>query len=206
VLLAGQYSRVTEVVENLLGFQSDQFRQVVMLPRGQFRRFLLADSRERQEILEVLFQTEVYRRIEEALKQSAREIQDRLKEQESHRKFLLDQAQVESEEELRQNCQAFVSQHENLNRESLGFSEEIGFRSVDKIRHWTKPLLVIHAEHDQIIPYAEGLKLCDACPSEEKTLLKVAGAGHNDILSVGFRAYMEAVGSLGILLSHKKTK
>jgi len=123
-VLAGQWSRVTEVVEGLLGFQSDQFRQVVMLPQGQFRRFLLADSRERQAILEVLFQTEIYRRIEEALKQSAKDIQERLREQESERKFLLDQAKVESEEELRQNLQAVVSQQENLNRERTEFQTQ----------------------------------------------------------------------------------
>jgi len=89
---------------------------------------------------------------------------------------------------------------------ALGFNEEIGFRNVDKIRHWTKPLLVIHAEYDQIIPFAEGLELYEACPSQEKTLLKVAGADHNDILSVGFAAYMEAVTRLGTLLSRKKSK
>lgn len=123
-VLAAQWSRVTEVVEGLLGFQSDQFRQVVMLPQGQFRRFLLSDSRERQEILEVLFQTEIYRRIEEALKQSAKEIQDRLRGQEQQRKFLLDQAQVESEEELRQNLQAVVSQQEDLSRELAGLQAQ----------------------------------------------------------------------------------
>jgi pimeloyl-ACP methyl ester carboxylesterase len=87
--------------------------------------------------------------------------------------------------------------------QGLGFNEAIGFRNVDKIRQWTKPLLVIHAEQDQIIPVAEGLELYDACPSQEKTLLKVAGAGHNDILSVGFPAYMEAVSRLGSLLSRR---
>lgn len=87
---------------------------------------------------------------------------------------------------------------------ALGFSEEGGFRNVDKIRQWTKPLLVIHAEHDQIIPLAEGLELYETCPSQEKALLKVAGAGHNDILSVSFTAYMEAVARLGNLVSRKK--
>ena len=88
--------------------------------------------------------------------------------------------------------------------QSLGFNEATGFRNVDKIRHWTKPLLVIHAEHDQIIPCAEGQELYDACPSQEKAFLKVAGAGHNDILSVGFTSYMEAVSRLGIQLSRQK--
>jgi fermentation-respiration switch protein FrsA (DUF1100 family) len=82
---------------------------------------------------------------------------------------------------------------------ALGFKEDI-VRNVDKIKQWTKPLLVIHAENDQIIPFAEGLELYNACPSPEKTLLRVAGAGHNDVLAVGFAAYMEAVTRLGLLL------
>ncbi|MFZ2088110.1 MAG: AAA family ATPase, partial [Desulfobaccales bacterium] len=123
-VLAAQWSRVTASVETLLGFQSDQFRQVVMLPQGQFRRFLLADSREREEILEVLFQTEIYRRIQEALKQSAKEIQERLVRQEHQRKFLFDQAQAESQEELRQNCEAVLSQQKNLHRELTEFQTQ----------------------------------------------------------------------------------
>lgn len=87
----------------------------------------------------------------------------------------------------------------------LGFKEEMGFRNIDKIRLWTKPLLVIHAENDQIIPFTEGLELYDVCPSQEKTLIKVAGANHNDILTVGFAAYMEAIARLVILLSSKKS-
>ncbi len=90
--------------------------------------------------------------------------------------------------------------------QALGFKEESGYRNVDKIKHWTKPLLVIHAEHDQIIPFAEGLELYEACPSPEKTLLKVAGAGHNDILSRGFAAYMQAVAQLSALAARAGAK
>lgn len=90
--------------------------------------------------------------------------------------------------------------------EALGFKEEAGFRQVDKIRHWTKPLLVIHAEHDQIIPLSEGQALYEASPSPEKTLLQVAGANHNDILAVGFAAYLEAVARLGGLATRQQAK
>jgi fermentation-respiration switch protein FrsA (DUF1100 family) len=75
---------------------------------------------------------------------------------------------------------------------------------VDKIRHWRKPLLIIHAEFDHIIPFAEGQALYEASHSLEKTFLKVAGANHNDILAVGFAAYLEAVASLGALLKREK--
>ena len=71
VVFAERWSRVNEEIERLMGFRSDQFRQVVVLPQGQFRRLLSAGSSERQQILEVLFQTGIYRQVEEALKDTA---------------------------------------------------------------------------------------------------------------------------------------
>ena len=94
------WKRVTERIESLLGFRSEQFRQVVMLPQGEFRQFLLADSKQRQEILEVLFETQFYRHVEEALKEAAKEVKGQAKEMQSRLKFILDQAAVESEEQL----------------------------------------------------------------------------------------------------------
>jgi pimeloyl-ACP methyl ester carboxylesterase len=87
---------------------------------------------------------------------------------------------------------------------SLGLAEENGFQNVDKIRFWKKPLLIIHAEFDHIIPFAEGQALYEASPSPEKTFIRVAGANHNDILSVGFANYIEAVVRLGVLAKREK--
>ena len=41
-LVTAKTSEVTSEVEGLLGFRSDQFRQVVMLPQGQFRQLLVS--------------------------------------------------------------------------------------------------------------------------------------------------------------------
>jgi exonuclease SbcC len=99
-VLESQWSRVTERIEEILGFKSDQFRQVIMLPQGQFRKLLMANSTEREDILEVLFQTEVYRRIEEALKEAAKELVDEVESLEDRRGIILEQAGVEKKEEL----------------------------------------------------------------------------------------------------------
>lgn len=74
VLLASGYSHATAKSEELLGFKSSQFRQVMLLPQGEFRRLLLANSLERQEIMRVLFKTDLYRQIEENLKEQAKSI------------------------------------------------------------------------------------------------------------------------------------
>ena len=99
-LLATQWNNVTEAVEDLLGFRSSQFRQVVILPQGKFQEFLDADSKERQAILEVLFQTELYRRIEDALKQSAKDLESKVHDKKQHVRFVLEQAESESAVEL----------------------------------------------------------------------------------------------------------
>ncbi len=62
---------VSEYVENLLGFGKDQFRQVVVLPQGEFKKFLLAKSAEKQDVLNMLFNADFFKRVEEELKLKA---------------------------------------------------------------------------------------------------------------------------------------
>ena len=54
---------------DLLGMSCDQFCQVVLLPQGEFARFLRADSTERQTVLERLFGTDRFTRVEHWLKE-----------------------------------------------------------------------------------------------------------------------------------------
>ena len=68
------WRKVGEKVETLLGFKSEQFRQVIMLPQGKFFEFLKANSQKREEILQALFGTALYKRIEESLKESAHRV------------------------------------------------------------------------------------------------------------------------------------
>ncbi|GGB82016.1 nuclease SbcCD subunit C [Marinobacterium zhoushanense] len=62
-------------IKEILGLTADQFRQVMVLPQGKFRELLLAKSDDRQEILSTLFQTEIYKRIEQLLKERAGDIE-----------------------------------------------------------------------------------------------------------------------------------
>jgi len=83
-----------------------------------------------------------------------------------------------------------------IDPQKIGFSEETGFHNIDKIAGFDKPVLIIHAEFDHIIPFSGGQNLYDACPAKEKTLLKIPGANHNDIFMRGMTAYMAAVAKL----------
>ncbi|MBN1626272.1 MAG: alpha/beta hydrolase [Deltaproteobacteria bacterium] len=83
-----------------------------------------------------------------------------------------------------------------VNTSSIGFTEEKGLRNLDKMRTWGKPVLVIHAEFDHIIPFSEGQALYMTCPSPDKTFLKISNANHNDIFEKGLDTYMKAVKTL----------
>ncbi len=93
-------TNVTKYVSSLLGLADRQFRQVIMLPQGQFRQALTADSGDRQEIFQLLFDTERYCKVEEALQVSAAEIRAELKDVGAAIRADLGRVGAGSEEEL----------------------------------------------------------------------------------------------------------
>ncbi|MDX1655453.1 MAG: SMC family ATPase, partial [Candidatus Competibacteraceae bacterium] len=88
-LLAAKSTDVAKAIEDILGFRGEQFRQVILLPQGQFRRLLLADSRDREQILARLFDTHRFRRIEEVLKERAGQLRRVIEELRRHQETLL---------------------------------------------------------------------------------------------------------------------
>jgi|TARA_B110000116_G_scaffold271829_1_gene293885 exonuclease SbcC len=58
----------------ITGLSVDQFRQVMVLPQGKFRELLLAESSEREAIFSQLFQTHIYKSIEDKLKEQSAQI------------------------------------------------------------------------------------------------------------------------------------
>lgn len=99
-IIADRWSRVTEKVEELLGFRSDQFRQVVILPQGDFRRLLSANSQERQEILTTLFKTGRFKLFEDELKEAAKVIKNKYEYLNSQVQFYYKETTVASLDEL----------------------------------------------------------------------------------------------------------
>ncbi|MGM0215507.1 AAA family ATPase [Enterococcus sp. AZ109] len=59
---------VNDMIYSMLHLNKDQFRQIAMLPQGEFRTFLVANSSEKEIVLRSLFATAVYRTFTEELK------------------------------------------------------------------------------------------------------------------------------------------
>ena len=77
--------------------------------------------------------------------------------------------------------------------EQIGFSREDGFLNGDKIEKYLGPLLIIHAEEDHIVPFNQGEKLYNFCPSTNKTFIPIPNANHNNILSISFKQYFDVI-------------
>ncbi len=82
-----------------------------------------------------------------------------------------------------------------VNVRSLNLGGGNDFQNLEKMRRFRKPVLIIHAEFDHIIPFADGQAFFEASGSPDKTFLKIPGANHNDIFARGLREYMAAVKS-----------
>lgn len=62
---------VTAKVTEILGINESQFKQIIMLAQGDFRKMLFAKSTERQEIFRKLLDTEIYKQFQQKIKEKA---------------------------------------------------------------------------------------------------------------------------------------
>lgn len=66
---------VGDMIYGMLHLNKDQFRQIAMLPQGEFRTFLVANSSEKEAVLRSLFGTAIYRTFTENLKVKKQELE-----------------------------------------------------------------------------------------------------------------------------------
>ena len=62
-----------------------------------------------------------------------------------------------------------------------------------RIRAIELPALIIHGELDSLIPVSAGMELHEEIGSEDKRLVIIPGAEHNDIMFVGTEQYFSAI-------------
>ncbi|WP_455652304.1 AAA family ATPase [Phascolarctobacterium sp.] len=106
--LAAKSDEVTKKVTEIIGFKAEQFRQIVLLPQGEFRRFLIAESKDRKAILETIFKTELYRRIETLLAERSSTIDNNYQTLKQQRQFILDSTECADSEQLDASIQLLL--------------------------------------------------------------------------------------------------
>ena len=73
------FTKVSERITEILGLNKDQFRQIVMLAQGDFKKFLKSGSDEKSEILGKLFDNSIYLRYQDLIGQAYTTLKDERK-------------------------------------------------------------------------------------------------------------------------------
>ena len=72
--------------------------------------------------------------------------------------------------------------------------EELERASLDRVKFIILPVLVIHGEYDTLIPVSHAIDFYENVGSRDKELVIIPGAGHNDIMLIGMKQYISAIG------------
>lgn len=80
-LIESKISSGKRYLIDLLGVNVEQFRQLFILPQGEFKRFLLSKSSEKQEILRTLFNSQRFVDIQNKLSEDINEVKSHIEQQ-----------------------------------------------------------------------------------------------------------------------------
>ena len=96
-VIASKEQEVKEKVEELIGLDDKQFCQIIILPQGKFKEFLLSKSSEKKETLRSLFNTYFYQKFVEQLQEQAKKIDSSHKQKEKELITRFEQFDIEEE-------------------------------------------------------------------------------------------------------------
>ncbi|MBM7552535.1 AAA family ATPase [Thalassobacillus pellis] len=81
-LVASRIKDVNESLEEMISLDYEQFRKMIMIPQGEFRKLISENSKEREEILQRIFHTHFYEQLTESLKRQAKELKGNIENHE----------------------------------------------------------------------------------------------------------------------------
>ena len=117
----GKKRETDQKIQEIIGLDAGQFTQIAMIAQGDFLKLLHAESKERKKIFSQIFQTQIYWRIQEALKEKGKDLYIALKESESDIRREMERVEPENTEQqdLAEQWKAVSYTHLTLPTNSL---------------------------------------------------------------------------------------
>ena len=103
----GNIAAINREIEKIIGLDKAQFTQIAMIAQGDFLKLLLASSDDRRKIFSRIFDTEIYRRIEQELKERCDRQQGELSRNKDHIRQALDRVPFHGDEALKVRWDAY---------------------------------------------------------------------------------------------------
>ncbi len=120
-------SEINKKAEELIGFTQAQFSQIVMLPQGEFRKFLTSDTENKETIMRKIFKTDKYREIVEQLKGKKDDAQAILTKEMQQSEGHIGQIASLLPERESSVFTVLANEHYNVNQVVQGLEEELVF-------------------------------------------------------------------------------
>lgn len=122
---------LTRKAEELLGLTKEQFRQVVLLPQGQFERFLTASSDEKQGILQKIFDSARWEQYAQAFYNLAKDRKAALDDEKRDVMGALEEEGVSGVDALSEKIAAMTAEREQLHTVHTAFEGERKQKALD---------------------------------------------------------------------------
>ncbi|MFE4143618.1 AAA family ATPase [Peribacillus sp. YIM B13472] len=145
-LLGANVREVEEKIKVLIGLDANQFRQILMIPQNEFRKLLTSDSKDKEQILQKLFHTELYKRIEEKLKEEASILKKESEKSAQRRIELMKGIQPGNNEEL----QAQIQGEEPNEQQVLPLLQKVILQAAEKSEYINKQIQEKQKARDQV--------------------------------------------------------
>ncbi|WP_208559409.1 SbcC/MukB-like Walker B domain-containing protein [Marinilactibacillus kalidii] len=96
-----------EEIQRIIGLTYDQFRQIVMLPQGSFKKMLESDSGDKEKIFRNIFQTKQIEQFQALLKIKAKQLEDQYKSSKQAMEQAFSTIAIKEDQELEKAIEQF---------------------------------------------------------------------------------------------------
>lgn len=180
--------RVAEKAREILGLTVEQFRQIIILPQGQFEKFLTSDSSEKENVLSTIFDAGKYTKISEALYEKAKQEYDELKTEKQRIEDLYLQEGFNNIDELKAEVQrlsdevsALKESKENLLKEEQSKTKEVeNARAIFSLFNEKEGK---QKEYDALLEKGAEISIKEKLVERARTALGLSGVYENFCLS-----------------------
>ncbi|MCG3398647.1 exonuclease subunit SbcC [Staphylococcus massiliensis] len=131
-LRESQINKGNAYIQSLLGVDVKQFRQLFILPQGEFKKFLLSKSSEKQVILRTLFKTDKFEKLQQLIKEDAAGEKDKIEREYNMLEIAFKDLEDFGEEDLISLKQLSPRQTEKI-KDALDEFKQVGQAKVDKL-------------------------------------------------------------------------
>ncbi len=76
--IISKHKEVSEYINQLIGLTREQFKQIVLLPQGEFKKLLVSDSKNKEEIFRKIFNTTMINSIQNKMKEDSSNLRQQI--------------------------------------------------------------------------------------------------------------------------------